>query len=465
MPAMRSSCTVTIALLALGACRSADAPPPPLRPVVQALPSASVPVDAAVASATPDAGPAEPPDSPSTIAYVADGTLLVVGRRTLLARAANGTTQRRRIAEDASVQYAEGARGALIAGNEIVELLATPSLVVLHHGVGTPTTNTPTAIVIDDGATLVMQQGDALVRFAIPADRQGAQVTGVTTIANGARVDVAYQTDDDGFAGTLFDAKSGAFIGPGFADRGSASYIPLSGVSNDAAFVVNGDRLARVDVMTGKITRQTAIGCGKDHVAGNPTPSSTGDLVLVTCDGDGIVFDGTLRVVRRVARIMPGCDNGYFLGGLVLPDNHTMLLTGCGGQAKIDLATGRYTCGDGAGIVGAPYEMFGAGPLRMGPGGPVASARIPVAPPGRATLPHCSKEQTNMIGRSGRFRMTYGEHITIESDGAKPIVLDGSAAPAIAPDEKSFAYVKGDAVIVRALPGGEPIAELRLAAR
>ena len=459
MPSMRSSCTPYIALLVLGACRSVDAPPPP--PVVLAPPSASAPIDAAVASTTLDAGPAEPPDSPSTVAYVADGTLLVVGRRTLLARAANGTTLRRRLAGDATVQHAEGARGVVISGDDLVELVATPSLAVLYHGAGTPTPSTPTAIVVDDGHAVVMQQGDAIVRFAIPTERQGTPIAGVTTVASGARVDVAYQTDNDGFAGTLFDAKSGAFIGPGFADRGSASYVPLSGVANDAAFVVKGDRLARIDLMTAKVTRQTAIGCGKDHVAGNPTPSAAGDLVLVTCDNDGIVLDGMLKVLRRIPRIMPGCDNGYSLGGLVLADNHTLLLSGCGGQAKIDLATGRFTCGDGAGIVGAPYELFPT--QTMGPGGPVAGARGPVAPPGRATLPRCTKDQTNTVGHTGRFRMSYGAELTIESDGAKPIVLDASAPWAIAPDEKSIAYVNGEIVVVRALPGGEPIAELRLA--
>jgi len=450
---MRAAFVVLAAIVACG--RSVDAPVPQ-RPALVASASASAPVDAAIADAAPDVVDAGAPDEPSSIAFLIDGTLLVVGRRTLLARAPDGTTQQRRLAEDASVEWSDGARGAIITTKDFVELVATPSLATLHHG-GEPTTITRTALVVDEGHAVVLQHGGSLLRLVLPPERRGTRVTSVVEVAAGSRVNVSYETDDDGFAGTLFDATSGAIVGAGFADRANYAYVPLSGVSNDAAFVVKGDRLARVDLATAKVTRQIAVGCGKDRTLGNPTPNARGDLVLVTCMDEGVVLDGTLKVLRRIPKILPGCDNGLFLGGVVMPDERTLLLTGCGGQARIDLTTGRYTCGDGAGIVGGPYEVVRAP-------GPAGSAwRPPSAPSGRDKLPRCTKtEGATMVGRTGRYRMLYGEQVTLESDGAKPIVLDASTLPAIAPDEKSFAYVRDAIVVVRALPGGEPIAEVRL---
>jgi hypothetical protein len=89
---------------------------------------------------------------------------------------------------------------------------------------------------------------------------------------------------------------------------------------------------------------------------------------------------------------------------------------------------------------------------------------MPRAPLGRERLPHCSRDgemQSATFGRSARYRLHYGEKITIESAGAT-ITLPESTQPYMAPDEKSFAYVEGEAAVVRALPGGAVIAEVRL---
>lgn len=442
------------AAVACGRARDVDTQP---RPALHVPPPASASVDAAVASA-PDAGPVEP-DSPSSVAFLSDGTLVVVGRRTLLARAADGTTKRRRLDEASTVEYAPDARGVVIRTDAVVELVATPSLAPLYMGAGTPLVETPSALAVDEGRAVVLQQGEALMRLAVPSQHQGAQPVAVQLVARGARFNLSYASDDaNGFSGTLFDAKDGAVVGTGFSGSRMTAMVPLVAITSDAAFVVKGDRLSRVDLLTAKPTRQATIACGKDRVLGNPTPSPSGNLVLVTCSEEGIVLDGaSLQVLRRVPNILPGCDNGNYLGGAVAPDNRTLVLSGCGGQAKVDIVTGRYVCGDGAGIVGGPYEIV---PIR-GPNGQFAPPR---APSGRDKLPRCTKEgQAMTIGASGRYRVVYGEHVTLESDGARPIVLEQSAIPTIAPDERLVAYARGDVVVVRALPAGDVVVELRLA--
>ncbi len=419
------------------------------------------PTASAIADAAPDvlavadAATPELPESPSAIVYTPDATLVVVGRRLMLARAPDGTTKRRRLAEDMMVDVSSDVRGVVVRTDDMAELLATPSLDSLYQGVATSLMSTPSVLVVDDGRAVVLQQGDALLRLAVPTEFHAARPVSLTSVARGSRVNLAFDTGSttDGFSGTLFNAKDGAVVGRGFAATMFQTSVALVGFANDVAFVIKGDRLSRVDLATAKVARQTQVACGKDRTLANPTPSPAGDLVLVTCDLDAIVFDGaTLQVLRRIPRIMPGCDNGYILGGAVLSDNRTLVLGGCGGEARIDLGSGKYTCGDGGGIVGAPYEMFGGG-------GP------PRPPTGRERLPRCTKEglMTGSFGRSGRFRIAYGEHVTIESAGARTIELEpDGTAPVIAPDERSFAYSRGDRVVIRGLPAGELIAELRL---
>ena len=201
--------------------------------------------------------------------------------------------------------------------------------------------------------------------------------------------------------------------------------------------------------------KQSTVRCAKGETPLNPTPSPSGALLLVTCGGDAVVLDGvTLAEKRRIKNMMPGCDNGNDLGGVVLADGHTLRLEGCGGEARIDLDRGVYTCGDSAGIVGAPYMMV------AGPGGTMA----PQAPAARATLPPCTKDltrSTSSFGTSGRYRLVHGERLTIEHAlGVITLEDDGAAVPVIARDEASFAYLRGDKVVVRSLPAGKVLLEL-----
>jgi hypothetical protein len=236
-----------------------------------------------------------------------------------------------------------------------------------------------------------------------------------------------------------------------------------------SGFVVEGRRLERIDLRTAKVDRQTTIRCGKDLEVGNPTPSPSGGLVLVTCGDDGVVLDGmTLLERRRISRIIPGCDNGGTLGGVVLDDGHTMLLSGCGGEAKLDLATGRYVCGDNSGVLGAPYDI--APVFAVGPGGvPTMTTPVaPSAPAGRERVPRCTPEseagQTTMLGPTSRYRLLHGEQrLTIKHVGGKTIELEEDASyPSVAPDDSVFAYPRGARVVVRSLPDGALRAEIGL---
>jgi hypothetical protein len=167
-----------------------------------------------------------------------------------------------------------------------------------------------------------------------------------------------------------------------------------------------------------------------------------------------VVLDAaTLAERRRIPRIIPGCDNGPILGGTILPDGHTLWLSGCGGEAKLDLASGRFKCSDSDGLLGAPYM-----PMPPMPG---AGSGAWQAPPDRRNVPACGASQTEStpFGRSGRYKLKYVEHVAIETpEGA--IELGDGEIPAVAPDEQSFAYQHDGHVIVRALPGGAQLADL-----
>ena len=84
--------------------------------------------------------------------------------------------------------------------------------------------------------------------------------------------------------------------------------------------------------------------------------------------------------------------------------------------------------------------------------------------PSGAASRTCTKDlsrQTSAFGHSGRYRLVHAEQQAIEhAGGLIPIEDDSSGFPVIASDEASFAYVRGNKVIVRSLPDGKVVLEL-----
>ncbi|HEY8074483.1 MAG TPA: hypothetical protein VIF62_10240 [Labilithrix sp.] len=415
---------------------------------------------AAREASAPDAG-VEPP---AQVAFAADGTLVVVFPSQLLARAKDGTIARAPLTKDAFVEASAAAQGVIVKHGDDATLLATPTLKELASGRAGESPMLSGAIVL--GPEVVMQRGGGALRLAVS---EAARVERVDPVANGARIVVTWMEDTDGGdsiqVARLYDAQSGAVVGPIAPMPVMSGMIPVSGANQTALFAIDGKKLTRTSLLTGKIERTTTVRCGKDQDLGNPTPNASGDLLLYTCNGDGVVLDGaSFAEKRRISRIIPGCDNGPILGGVILADGHTMLLEGCGGEAKLDLATGKFTCADGAGLLGAPYMVMVPMPMPISrPGGPPvpvapAAPSLPRAPPGRENVPRCTPDgeigMRTSLGTTHKYVLVHGEHLVVRSDAGTIDLGDDSTYPVIAPDESILAYPQGPRVILRALPSG-----------
>lgn len=180
---------------------------------------------------------------------------------------------------------------------------------------------------------------------------------------------------------------------------------------------------------------------------GNLTVSPDGSLVLYTCGGDGVVLDGTtLAKLRVVPSIVPGCDNGMVLGGRFAGDGAGYIVDGCGGEARLNLRTGRYACGDVAELLGAPYDMGfgGAAPRKL--------------LPDRVGLPKCTSAGASFVSPldgSDRY-FVRNETRSAILDGSRPLfeLEEGAITPTLSPDETRLAYELAGAITVRELPSG-----------
>jgi len=462
-PALVAALAALVALAAAAACRPSRTSEAiiPIDVTDAAAPSTPAPVAAVDASAAPVALPAAG-GAPTSVWYVLDGTLLMGNDKQLVARAPDGTLQRKALAHSAVLHTSTDLAGVIVEEGERIRLLATPSLAVLYEGKGTLPFGSEGVIVIDDGAAVVFQHAGKLTRLALPKALKNPRLETVRPMVNGTRLNVTVASDGPGDSmitnGYLFDAQSGTVIGRGIPLVAVNAEGPRGAHAGEIGFTIEaGSRVTRVDLKTAKVVRQGVVRCGKDIPFANPTPNANGSLLLVTCGGDAVVLDGvTLAERRRIKDVMPGCDNGNVLGGDILADGHTLRLEGCGGEARVDLNSGKYVCGDGAGIVGGPY----GGMAPPGPGG----TSSPQAPSGRASLPLCTKDlsrQTSAFGHTGRYRLVLSEHQSIEhAGGLVDLEEESTGFPVVAADESSFAYVLGNKVIVRGLPDGKLKLEL-----
>jgi hypothetical protein len=396
---------------------------------------------------------------PPQIEFAADGTLIVASGSVIVARAEDGTLARQARSPGADVAVSAELPGVLLQqGNDDhanLVLLATPTLQKLYAGKGDTVSESPVAVALPN--EVLLQGGGALLRLALPSDAAG--VGHVALVASGTRINVTVAREGDAgmdFIGVLYDARTGARVGRGLPLRSSYD-LPRAATALSSGYLVEGHRVARLGLDTGRELQHALVRCPADTEVGNPTPSPTGSLLLVTCGSDGVVLDGlTLAERRRIPDILPGCDNGPVLGGLVLPDGHTLLLSGCGGEARLDLARGRYSCADEAGLIGKPYNLFGDDPRWQ-------------APPDRRNVPPCRQQdagqaddtvQRSTFGSTGRYALIFGDRIAVQGPRGRIELEEGAGVPVMAPDERSFAYATGQRVVIRGLPDGAKSGEI-----
>lgn len=433
-------------------------------PVVQASPTEAPPApDRAAAPSAVPATPAEiaPPDPPGLVTFLGDGTLLVAGTRSLLAWSPVGSSGRSRhfaLPEGQPTLVTSPAHaGVVIALPARVLVLTTPDLTLAHDGAGAALTGVP-AVHLEGERVLLTQSGSKLVRLDTRGAPAGASVETVMPLLDGKRFSVTFVASapdgSDRASALFYDAERGSVLGPGLPFRLYSPTAPRAGHSGRVGFSIEGQEVLRWDLEKAKVERRGTVRCGADRELGNPTPSPSSDLLAVTCGDDLIVLDGkTLKSRRRIPRVVPGCDQGPSLSGRVLPDGKTLQLEGCGGIAKLDLGSGKYTCGDSEGVMGAPY--LDAPPA---PGAPV---RAPVA---RRSVPACSKsvdEQPYSLGSTGRYQVVYGERMRVVHGAAVLELEPDSQVPVLSPDETLLAYARADHVVVRGLPDGKVRALLR----
>jgi hypothetical protein len=464
---MRTGLAIAL-VCALASCGNTKNPDSPERTAQITAVDASL-LPTAPPEARADAGPPLPrePDNlaPDMVAFAGDGTLVAAGGRTLLARAKDGTIKRAAVATGSQIHVTSEVPGVAVETDGTIQLLATPSLKELFKGKATSLFSAPSVIAPENARAVLLQRGDALLRLALPAAHPDARVDNVIVVAGGKRINVSLAIDDSDVSkigAYLYDAeKGGNPLGRGLPLMSIPITAPRGAHAGDAGFIIDGSRVLRIDLKTTNVVKQASVRCPKDNFLGNPTPSPGGDLLLVTCGyAEGVVLDGaTLAERRRIPKIMPGCDNGENLGGVILADGKTLYLEGCGGSARLNVSTGTYSCADDSGLLGAPYMMTAPMPGVPSPG--------PQLPKGREHVPRCAPvdaPQTSALGHTSTWRLEHAEHLSVKSS-AKTIDLEADANyPVIAPDETALAYTIGTKVVIRELPTGKEIATLTLSA-
>jgi hypothetical protein len=210
------------------------------------------------------------------------------------------------------------------------------------------------------------------------------------------------------------------------------------------------------DLATGSVLRRGRIGCPRNaqtiYGAGNVIVAPAGDKLVLTCEMDGLAFDAkALRRTRVLPHLIPGCDNGPILPAHFSEDGSRLILEGCGGEARLDVATGKFQCGDADGLMGGDYEMLMPAPKRTRP--PQASG----VPPCRASANPSVSYSRLAAGYSREWGPD--EQALVGPKGVR-IVLPGNAMPVVAPTGDRFAYPSDDKVIVRSLPSGATLQEL-----
>ena len=132
-----------------------------------------------------------------------------------------------------------------------------------------------------------------------------------------------------------------------------------------------------------------------------------------------------------------------------------MIVEGCGGEAHLDLRTGRYLCGDDDGLMGRPYDLFRDDP------DPAKSK-----PKQAVGVPPCH------VGAMARSEEKASAHYSLAANDEGDLVvlrpgdpsvhlsIAAGQMPLISPEEDRYAVVDDASVVLYALPSGAILAKL-----
>lgn len=421
----------------------------------------------------PSLGPAPPPSSsaplpeapgPSTASIggaisamelLADNTLAIATPTAVLTIDAGGTVRSMRLKKGEAAKLDSMLHGdaIVIESKTVATMRKSPTLEELWSGPGTSLAK-PHGAVVTSGSppTLYFVLKGALERLDLPAGPP--RHVDALDVTESKRYGVVTFTNDgsDTPLGLAFDLTTKASTGKA-EPMPSFAYPPKSLLVGDSQIAVAGGEVMEIALATGRTRKQKV--CTNPSFA-NPIPSPGGDLLLVTCGNDGLGLDPkTFGVKRRYPRIMPGCDNGDTLPAHFDAKTKTeLVIEGCGGEARLDTTTGKYRCSDGKELVGSPYPG-------MASPGEVARANVPTE---RLHLPRCSSNAGSLpmhIGATPYYEDGTEDAPEIVGPSGRFRIEAGASVPVISADESRLAYELRDRVVIRSLPAGKVLSELR----
>jgi hypothetical protein len=447
------------------ACRPTSVVPPPI--VVDVGDGAARVSSDAGASARAVAADAIAPakkEDVSAVTFVADGAMLVELHSRLVLVRADGTRVERALAPHSVVTVEQGGRTIVVSQDDDVSMLAVPTLKEIFRGRGRSLITSDFLVETsgdDDVAVVYVQAGaSAPSRLAIPAK---AHVDGVRTTKSGRFAVVTFSEQLDGggevWRAHAFELATGKRTGDAVAMQSRPIMSgPQATLHDETQFAIRGDQVVVIDLATGSVLRRGSVGCARTansiYGAGNITVAPTGDRFILTCEEDGVLFDAkTMRRVRGYKHLIPGCDNGPYLGGYFSKDGTQLILEGCGGEAHLDVATGKFKCGDDDGLMGASYPI-------------TAPNHPPARPPQAIGVPPChsgTNAASSVTSLGAGYSLEWNEQgVALLGPNNLRIHLPEYARPVVAPAGDRFAYPDGTKVIVKSLPANALISTIEL---
>jgi hypothetical protein len=460
-PHMKAGLFVPLAATLLACSTPSLVVDQPVAPVPSASAASARPLVAALVDAGPPAPEKPPRQAILNAGYAPDGTLVVVKDDAVVTYAPDGKSAREPILASELVLWRSTGSFVVTAGEDARILTVNPLREVYRgHGrslqdsdaivqttAGDPERDLGVAVVPPDGST---------VKILSPLPKgEGARVgsIGFTTDDRFAVVTADVPTPDGNSTGAAlaYDLTSGHAPVPALPGATNFGMQPMMTLEGDHEVGFRGDEVVVIDLATGATLHRAPFRCrhvGEDyHSRGNPKIDPAGHHLLATCDDDGVLFDyPSLRRVRTYSRLVPGCDNGFFLPGHFSDGGATFTIEGCGGESRLLLATGKYLCGDSDGLMGAPYEM-GLDPRMKGR--PAAAIGVPVC--------HSQEEREHALWRvSERFALesTAAGNVIVGPGHARIPVPESTVNPAVSPDESRFVTSDGVHVVEHAIRSG-----------
>jgi len=458
----------TVVVLALAACR---APEPPLDAPVVSLPAVVASASASALAPPVDAPSAAPRISTNatsprartldTVAFVPDGTLVVIASDAFVAYSRDHEIARVAITPGEIAGVHPGP-SVVLEGGDHVRLLALPSLRELYSGKARPLDDPRgnAAVLVEGGdgdtSVVILPAGASGVTVLAPLpEGKDVSVREVEVTASGrfavVTVTATNQAGNEEEKAVSYDLASRRAIASVPPASRIGGELPLTTIEGDREVSFRGSDLVVVDLATGATLHRVPFHCGDDdagyHPRGNPTLDPAVHRLIVTCADDGYLYDyPSLRRIRTYPRLMPGCDNGLYLGGVFSKDGSTLTLQGCGGESRLDVGTGRFVCGDNDGLMGQPYDMM-----------PGQSHERPKQALGVPACNTVAEREQGLSRLSPHYRLEYDLVLTAVAGphGVRVVLGEGVTSTAIAKDESRVAYIVGNHVVERALPSGK----------